>query len=149
MANAKAKKFFTVEQANATLPLVRAIVRDVTALATDLRERHDRLRQAPQGAAVSPDHEEELAQARDALERDLERLRDYEQELGELGVELKDYFMGLVDFPSLREGRPVYLCWKAGEDAVTHWHELDAGFAGRRPLEAARVATGERGALAP
>jgi len=135
MVKAKARKFFTVEQANATLPLVRAIVRDLTALAVDLRERHQRLRRAPEGAALSPDHEEELSQARAALERDLERLRELEDELTGLGVEMKDYFTGLVDFPAQIDGRPVYLCWKAGEDAVTHWHELDAGFAGRRPLD--------------
>jgi len=136
-AKEKEKKFFTVEQANATLPLVRAIVRDLTALAVDLRDRHERLRHAPEGASISPEHEEELAQARAALDLDLERLRGYEEELAELGVELKDYLLGLIDFPALIEDRPVYLCWKAGEDAVTHWHELDAGFAGRRPIEAA------------
>jgi hypothetical protein len=136
-AKEKQRKSFTVEQANATLPLVRAIVRDLTALAVDLRDRHERLRHAPEGASVSPEHEEEMAQARAALENDLERLGGFEQELAELGVELKDYFLGLVDFPSLLDGRPVYLCWKAGEDSVTHWHELDAGFAGRKPLEAA------------
>ena len=135
MVKAKTRKFFTVEQANATLPLVRAIVRDLTALAVDLRERHERLRHAGEGAALSPEHEEELAQARAVLERDLERLRDLEGELTALGVEMKDYFTGLVDFPAQIDGRPVYLCWKAGEDAVAHWHELDAGFAGRRPLD--------------
>src|SRR5262249_3646346 len=90
MVKAKTRKVCTVEQANATLPLVRAIVRDLTALAVDLRERHERLRHAPEGAALSPDHEEELAQARAALERDLERLRELEDELTALGVEMKD-----------------------------------------------------------
>lgn len=136
MANAETKKYFTVSQANATLPLVRAIVRDLTTLALDLRQRSERLRHAPEGTAASPDHEEELAQARAALERDLGRIHELEDELSALGVELKDYFTGLIDFPALLDGRPVYLCWKAGEDTVAHWHELDAGFAGRRPLEA-------------
>lgn len=132
MANqSKPRKSFTVAQANAALPLVRAIVRDITALAVDLRARHERLSGSP---GLSAAHDEEREQARAALERDLERLRELEDELAELGVELKDYFLGLADFPSEMDGRPVYLCWKAGEDEVSHWHELDAGFAGRRKL---------------
>ena len=53
-----------------------------------------------------------------------------------VGVELKDPFSGLVDFPAWRHGHEVYLCWRLGEPDVAHWHELDAGFAGRRPLDA-------------
>jgi len=47
---------------------------------------------------------------------------------------LKDYFTGLVDFPSRLDGREVYLCWRFGEDEIAHWHELDAGFAGRQKI---------------
>jgi hypothetical protein len=128
------QKVFTVEQANATLPLVRAVVQDIMTLAKDVRERHQRLHRAPHKAAISPAHEEELVQARSALERDLERLRALENELTELGIQLKDYFLGLVDFPARVDGRIIYLCWKAGEAQVAHWHEIDAGFAGRREL---------------
>ena len=55
--------------------------------------------------------------------------------LRELGVVLRDLERGLVDFPSLRDGREVYLCWQEGEDEIAFWHEVDAGFAGRRPLD--------------
>ncbi len=51
-----------------------------------------------------------------------------------LGLELRDIDAGLVDFPCQRDGRVVYLCWRYGEDAIRFWHDLDAGFAGRRPL---------------
>src|SRR5437660_1491268 len=61
-----------------------------------------------------------------------ERMQEYEQELKQIGVELKDYFGGLIDFPGLRNGRPVYLCWRLGEPEVSHWHDLEAGFAGRQ-----------------
>ncbi len=61
-------------------------------------------------------------------------MREYEQELRKLGVELKDYFTGLIDFPCWMDGREVYLCWQLGEPEVAHWHELDAGFAGRQKL---------------
>lgn len=54
--------------------------------------------------------------------------------LQELGLEVKDINQGLVDFPAQREGRGIYLCWRYDEPRITHWHELDAGFAGRQPL---------------
>ena len=61
-------------------------------------------------------------------------LRDSIAELRELDVVLRDLDRGLLDFPSLRDGQEVYLCWQEGEDAIGFWHEPDAGFAGRRPL---------------
>jgi hypothetical protein len=130
------KKYFTVREANSALPLVRAIVRDVTELARDLRERHERLtRLTPEDrGSLSEAHLEELMQAQEDFERGQEKMQEYEQELQQLGVELKDYFMGLIDFPSLMNGRPVYLCWRLGEAEVSHWHELGAGFAGRQKL---------------
>jgi hypothetical protein len=63
-----------------------------------------------------------------------ERMQNALLTIQELGCELKDIDMGLVDFPALREGRVVYLCWRYGEDRLRYWHELDAGFAGRQPL---------------
>jgi hypothetical protein len=62
-------------------------------------------------------------------------LRDSMIELRGLDVVLRDLDRGLLDFPSLRDGREVYLCWEEGEDAIRYWHEPEAGFAGRRPLE--------------
>ncbi len=137
------KKYFTVAEANATLPLVRAILQDLTALAKDLRERQDRLTrvQPPTKGAMLQAHREELEQAQVEFERDRERLVEYEQELKELGVELKDYFMGLIDFPCRMDNREVYLCWKLGEPEVAYWHELDAGFRGRQMLMAGTAKT--------
>jgi hypothetical protein len=61
-------------------------------------------------------------------------MQEYEQELRRLGVELKDYDTGLIDFPCWMNNRAVYLCWRLGEPEVSHWHELEAGFAGRQKL---------------
>jgi hypothetical protein len=61
-------------------------------------------------------------------------LREAILELLERGIVLRDLDRGLVDFPSLRDGREIFLCWQEGEDEVAFWHEVDAGFAGRRPL---------------
>lgn len=130
------KKYFTPAEANATLPLVRAIVRDVTELARDLKERQERLErvQVPQRGGPADAYREELQQVVADFERDQERLGEYVQELRNLGVELKDPLIGLVDFPCRRDGREVYLCWRLGEPEVAYWHELDAGFAGRQKL---------------
>jgi hypothetical protein len=132
------KRHFTVAEANSTLPLVRAIVQDITELAGELRDRQERLNRLKPGDRfrLSDAHDEELQQVQADQERGEEKMAEYVRELGQLGVELKDYFTGLVDFPSLRNGRPVYLCWRLGEPDVAHWHELDAGFAGRQKLVA-------------
>ena len=54
----------------------------------------------------------------------------------EMGVEVKDLDVGLIDFPSVRRGKPIYLCWKLGEgDSIGWWHEVETGFAGRRPIK--------------
>lgn len=74
----------------------------------------------------------------DRLEREAQQLaRDidgYLAEIRQLGVEMKGFDTGLVDFPGEVGGRPVLLCWQLGEDSVQYWHEEDAGFAGRQPL---------------
>lgn len=132
----KGKKFFTVAEANAALPLVRAIVRDIAELANELRERHERLNhlRPRERGGRSEAHQEELLQAEAEFERGQGRMQEYETELKQLGVELKDYFTGLIDFPCWLNGREVYLCWRLGEPEVGHWHEIDAGFAGRQKL---------------
>src|SRR5690348_10274558 len=137
------KKYYTAAQANAALPLVRAIVGDITELARDLRERHERLArvQVPARGAMGEAYEEEVRQMQAELERGQERMEEYEEELKRLGVELKDYHSGLIDFLCWMDNREVYLCWRMGEPEVGYWHELDAGFAGRKKLQdgAARV----------
>lgn len=137
MNTASRKRLFTVEEANQRLPLVRAIVSDIVKLYDDVRERRDRLSHVKQSSSSQKSHtlyREEVQHIEDELEKDIERLEDYANELEELGVELKDPVMGLVDFRALSGGREVYLCWRMGEEEITHWHELDAGFQGRQSL---------------
>ena len=135
-------RLFTIEQANATLPLVRAICTDLATLAREVMERRHRLALLTAGRDLKPGdvYGEELAQVEADLEKDTQRLQGYIDELNDLGVEAKGVLDGLVDFPSLMDGRVVYLCWRLGEPEVLHWHELDAGFAGRQPLTAGSVA---------
>jgi hypothetical protein len=132
------RKHFTVEQANAMLPLVRAIVKDLSDLSRDVIDRRERLAhlQAGRNGQSTDVYSEELTQIEEELEKDGRRLRDYVEELTKLGLEPKNGPEGLVDFPTLIDGREAYLCWKLEEPEVLYWHELDAGFAGRQSLTA-------------
>jgi hypothetical protein len=132
-------KHFTIEEANHALPLVRAIVADIVRQYREISERKERLGQiqksrGPKGRATADLYSEEMAQVEEDLEKEVAVLQEYLVELEKLGVEIKDLSRGLVDFRSLMDGREVYLCWLLGEEEVTHWHELDAGFAGRQSL---------------
>ena|SRR5690348_1065699 len=121
----RTRRRFTVEQANKTLPLVRRIVADIVqshAEAARLQQQFER---------VAPREQKPIQQR---LESVMHRLEDYVDELSEVGCELKDYQSGLIDFTGRHDGRDIYLCWKLGEERITHWHELDAGFAGRKPV---------------
>lgn len=124
-------KTFSIDQANRALPLVRRIVQDIVddyARWQEMVKRLDVMTAAPGRDPVAVDR----------LQRDIQSaaraIDDCVRELTELGVEMKGFDIGLVDFPGEMGGRPVYLCWRLGEASVAHWHERDAGFAGRRPL---------------
>jgi len=131
----KKRRYFTVEEANATLPLLRVILRDITTLAAELRGQYERLVRLQETDGLDQAHREEVQQLVEEFERGQERMHEYEQELENLDVELKDHNTGLVDFWALRDGREVYLCWRMDEREITHWHELSAGFQGRKKLE--------------
>jgi len=120
------------------LPLVRAVAKDLSDLSRDVIERRERLAHLLAGRnKQSTDlYGEELSQIEEELEKDGSRLREYVEELKRLGVEPKNGPEGLVDFPTLIDGREAYLCWKLGEPEVLFWHELEAGFAGRQSLTA-------------
>ena len=138
MNSAVKKKFFTVEEANQTLPLVRAIVGDIVRQYRDLHERKERLagirRQGNSNSKVPTIYSEEVQQIEEELEKDEGQLLQFVDELQALGVEFKDFVRGLVDFPAWIEGREVSLCWQLSESEVAFWHDLDAGFQGRQSL---------------
>jgi hypothetical protein len=137
----KPERLFTIEQANAMLPLVRAITGDLATLAKDVVERRHRLALLLTGRELKTGdpYSDELSQMESDLERDARRLQEYVEELRQLGVEPKGAVEGLVDFPCELDGRLVLLCWRLGEPEVVFYHDLDAGFAGRQPLTAGSV----------
>lgn len=132
----KPTRIFTVREANAMLPLVRAITRDLVSLSREVVERHQRVEhlKARHGMAARDLYQEELAQIEDELSKDRERLHEYVNELRQLGVEPKSGVEGIVDFPARFNDELVYLCWKFGEPEVQYWHTLNGGFADRCPL---------------
>ncbi len=133
---AQFEQTFTVEDANATLPLVRAICRDLSSLSHEVIERKERLSVLLAGRDENRDdlYRQELVQIEEELKRDTARVEEYVQELRDLGVESKDGIEGLVGFPSMMDGRVVFLSWKLDETEVLHWHEIEEDFSGRQPL---------------
>ncbi len=146
MAKRNQRRYYTVESANQALPLVRVIVKDIVLKYREVverKERLDRIRKPSRGRPQGEDlYSEEVSQVEADIERDLETLQGFVSELTALGIEMKDPARGLVDFYSIIDDREVYLCWLLGEDEVGHWHDLDAGFAGRQSLLAATPGTG-------
>ena len=120
------KRRFTLTQANSTLPLVRRIVGDIVKTHGLVLRLQAEMERAP-GAR-------EQAATQSRLDESVTKLEDYIDELSEVGCELKDYQVGLIDFVGRHQSRDVYLCWKLGEDKIGYWHEINAGYAGRQPV---------------
>ena len=123
------ERHYTLDEASELLPRVVALIAAMRAARDRLgdREAREALSEAgPTNGGGEPGRtvSEAFVQLRDAM-----------AELRALDVVLRDLDRGLLDFPSLRDGREVYLCWQDGEDAIGFWHEPEAGFAGRRPLD--------------
>src|SRR5262245_49024487 len=112
MSKRARKRLFTLEEANAMLPLLRSILRDITELAHDLRRRHQKILALQSSGANENAYQEEVDALVVEFDKDQEKLQDFVDELLGLGVELKDFFVGLVDFRCMMDGREVYLCWK-------------------------------------
>jgi hypothetical protein len=134
-----APRLFTLAEAERTLPLVRRIVADLMAEYPRWRAAVSRFELLTGGARADWGETGELVAARDEVTVAAGRINDYLKELEAIGCVFKGFDAGLVDFYSLREDRPVFLCWKMGEARITHWHELDAGFGGRQPIDRAML----------
>ena len=134
-----APRIFTVAEAEATLPLVRRIVRDLQAEYPVWREAVGRFEVLSGGARADWGATPELVKAQAEIALHAELINGYLEELEQLSVVFKGFDAGLVDFYSLREDRLVFLCWHLAETRITHWHELDAGFSGRQPIDATTI----------
>jgi hypothetical protein len=113
-------KYFTPSEAKKTLPLVRKIVKDILDTSREMRMIADEI-----GGDVEKDPR---------IQKLADNIEEFMQELEEIGCYFKDwnFSIGLIDFPSIIEGKEVFLCWRSDEDDIIYYHEQDAGFAGRK-----------------
>ena len=129
-------RHFTPEEANEELEEIRPLVTRMVAhrrAHVEALSRQEGLetRIRGNGGGIPP---AELAEAAATVDREARELARTIDEIAARGVQVKDVDEGLVDFPALRRGETVLLCWRLGEDTIEYWHTLDSGFAGRRPL---------------
>lgn len=123
-------KLFTIDEANELLPTVTPKLEKIRRLYASVAELRDDAR----AAAVASEFGGGM-EGGTAYVNMLYKIGKLTTDLQHLGIELKDYTRGLIDFPSMRGERVVYLCWQIGDgDQIGWWHETDAGFAGRQPL---------------
>jgi len=113
-------KYFTPAEARKTLPLVRKIVKDIFDASREMRLIADEV-----GSWVENDSR---------IQKLADEIEGFMLELQEIGCYYKDwnFSIGLVDFPAIIDGKEVYLCWKSDEDDILYYHEIEAGFAGRK-----------------
>jgi hypothetical protein len=131
-----AERFFTVEEASELLSTVRPLAERMVAhrralAAATARRAMIVTRIAGDGGGLDP---RKLTELQDVLDAEAAGVVRCVEKLQSLGVLVKDLDRGLVDFPALRHGEEVLLCWQVGEDEIAYWHGLEEGFAGRKPL---------------
>lgn len=132
------EKYFDRNEANDLLPLIATSLQEAQRKKQMLEKVREEIvaitsRIMALGGSTPP--LEDLTRKKKALEKLTEELTQAVSEIQQTGCVVKDLDVGLVDFPSLRRGEEVYLCWKLGEERVAYWHGLEEGFAGRKPLD--------------
>ena len=141
MGTPATKALFDVDSANRVLPLVRTIVRDMVTEFRMLRTAGREQRALQVESRGSTHSELKILALRDAVNEASSRIEGYLRELEELGLEVRDLELGLVDFPTVFRGEPAYLCWRHDEPDVAFWHPAGKGFSDRTPLPTTSRAT--------
>lgn len=122
-------KLFSIEEANALLPFLRASLQKAQAERNAIRQLAPKIRRAQEKALLGGG-----APYGPAFVRHVIRYQEVAHAIHSTGVIVKDFDIGLCDFPFYLDDHVVYLCWKPDEERIEWWHELDAGFAGRQAL---------------
>ncbi len=126
------RRTYTIEEANALIPQVRAVLLQLAVEQRRLDASHAEMHRQldsngdPASAAAAVRQEAEVAEIREGMRTLLVHLAD-------MGIELRDVEMGLLDFPGERDGAPVWLCWRLADPRVAFWHGTDEGYASRKP----------------
>lgn len=132
------KRTFSVGEAETMLPVLAGLLRRAVFAKTEAKNievEFERMRShvfATGGADLDIKH---LARRRAESERLLQQIKDSVAEIQATGVQVKDIDMGLLDFPCVVEGRTILLCWKMGEEKITHWHGANEGFTSRKRID--------------
>jgi hypothetical protein len=129
---------FTLDEAHALLPILESLLRTaidgkklIETVDSEFQEiSHRVMVNGGMHLNIVP-----LARRKAEREKAIQRIKDALGEIDATGVQVKDLDIGLLDFPCEVEGRTVLLCWKLGEAGITHWHSMDEGFAGRKPID--------------
>jgi hypothetical protein len=130
------QRHFTLEEANGLLPWLELQFTKLTPMRDGLVARQEELLALLQQSKRNGSTSKELpiVETQRAIQRLTQELQEGLRQIAALGIIVQDLGRGLVDFPSYREGREVYLCWIRGEKQIAYWHETNAGFAGRQPV---------------
>ncbi len=122
--------YFSVEEANVALEIIRPLMEEVQSLRAKIIAHQPEIWPAIERSAGNGGNP-----ALSKLVKDFERLDDLLHQILATGAQIKDVNTGLLDFPAWRKDREVFLCWKFGEGKIEYWHEIEAGFAGRQPID--------------
>jgi hypothetical protein len=128
------RKHFTLAEANRTLPLVKRIVSELVSLHPQWRDLVAKYEVVSAGARPDWGESTEQVALRGRVEQVARQINGYLEELAQIGCVFKGFDEGLVDFYGKLEGRDIFWCWKAGEERIEHWHELETGYAGRQQI---------------
>lgn len=123
-------RYFTLEEANETLDLIRPLMDEVQQIRKKILEKQPEAWPAIEKSVGNGGN-----RALSSLVQDFEKLDALVHRIQKTDVLIKDINLGLLDFPALRNGREVYLCWQYGEGEIAFWHEVEAGFPGRQPID--------------
>lgn len=121
--------YFTLQEANETLNIIRPLMEEVQQIREKILQNQPEAWPAIERAAGNGGN-----RALSNMVQDFEKLDALIHRIQAMDVLVKDINLGLLDFPALRNGREVYLCWQYGEGDIAFWHEIEAGFAGRQPI---------------
>ena len=123
-------QYFTLQQANQALKVIRPLMDEVQAIRRKILAKQPEAWPAIEKSAGNGGN-----RALSDMVEDFEKLDTLIHQIQDIGAQIKDINTGLLDFSALKDGREVYLCWQYGEDDIQFWHEIEAGFAGRQPIE--------------
>ena len=123
-------QYFTLQEANETLVIIRPLMDEVQAIRQKILANQPEAWPAIEKSAGNGGN-----RALSNMVQDFEKFDALIHLIQDTGVLIKDINIGLLDFPALRDGHEVYLCWQYGEGEIAFWHEVEAGYAGRQPIE--------------